>query len=62
MADGGMTGRLTNKTLAQMDQLAEDMANSAKSVSAAGRRQGIPQQRASQLWQFICRGLGEQAR
>jgi hypothetical protein len=57
-----MIARVADKTIGQMDQLAEDMANGAKSISAAGRRQGLSQQRASQLWARICADLGEQAR
>jgi hypothetical protein len=57
-----MIARVADKTLGQMDQLADDMANGAKSISAAGRRQGLTQQRSSQLWQRICSDLGEHAR
>lgn len=50
------------KTVEQMDDMAERMANGCRSVSAVARDMGLTQSRADQLWQRIRRGLGEQAK
>lgn len=56
-----MAGKVTQETLAQMDRLADQMADGCPSISEAARRIGLSQSRADQLWQRIRKGLGAQA-
>jgi hypothetical protein len=55
-----MSGRVSQKTLGLMDQLAELVAEGS-SVVGAGRELGLTQSRADQLWQRIKKPMGMQA-
>ena len=56
-----MVARVSSKTIALMDDLAERMANGCASISQVARDMGITQSHADQLWQRIRRALGAQA-
>jgi hypothetical protein len=59
---GDHTGpRNRPETTAQMDTLAEHMAEGCPSIIEASRRMGIAQQRANVLWGRIRAELGAQA-
>lgn len=56
-----MAGKISAETAANMDRLADAMADGCPSISQAARDLGLTQSRADQLWQRIRKGLGEQA-
>lgn len=55
-----MVGRVSEKTVRLMGELAELVAE-GDSIVGAGRKLGLKQSYTDQLWQRIRRGLGEQA-
>lgn len=56
-----MVGKVSQATVAQMDRLADQMADGCPSISEAARRLGLTQSRTDQLWQRVRKGLGPQA-
>jgi hypothetical protein len=54
-------GTISAKSRAEMDTLADLMAEGCPSIAEAARRLGTSQTRTDQHWQRIRRDLGEQA-